>query len=82
MNNKKILDEKLIISIAKKLSLDIKKFELDMESVMLKERLVLNKKIADDFMVRGTPTFVYEGKIFAGAYDFEKLKSIVSSRKN
>ncbi len=71
------IDISLLIQIAKGLDLDIKKFEKDMNSEEISNRLQLNKKLAETLNIRGTPTFLLGNNILAGAYEYEKIEEMI-----
>ena len=75
--NKKPLTEKFLIDIAKSFRLDLEKFKKDMNSKEIKEKILNNIKLAQDLQIRGTPTFIVGSNILPGAYDYDKLKSII-----
>ena len=75
--NKKPLTEKFLIDTAKKFRLDLEKFKKDMNSKEIKEKIINNIKLAQDLQIRGTPTFIVGSNILPGAYDYDKLKSII-----
>ena len=73
--------KEVLLKLAEKLSLNIKKFEQDMESEDIKNRIEQNISLAENFNIRGTPTFLLGNRILAGAYDYNKLKNIINNRK-
>ena len=75
------LTKEVLLKLAEKLSLNIKKFEQDMESEDIKNRIEQNISLAENFNIRGTPTFLLGNRILAGAYDYNKLKNIINNRK-
>ena len=48
-----------------------------MNSKEIKEKILNNIKLAQDLQIRGTPTFIVGSNILPGAYDYDKLKSII-----
>ncbi len=71
------INNSLLIQIAKGLDLDIKKFEKDMDSEEISNRLQLNRKLAEKLNIRGTPTFLLGNNILAGAYEYEKIEEMI-----
>ena len=79
LKNKKAITKELLINTAKKLNLNINKFNKDMESGEIKHKIKLNIKLAQSLKIRGTPTFIIGTDILPGAYDYNKLKKIILS---
>ncbi len=75
------LTKEVLLKLAEKLSFDIKKFEQDMESDEIKNRIEKNISLAENLNIRGTPTFLLDNRILAGAHDYKKLKNIINNRK-
>ena len=75
------LTKEVLLKLAEKLSLNIKKFEQDMESEDIKNRIEQNISLAENFNIRGTPTFLLGNRILAGAHDYKRLKNIIYNRK-
>ena len=71
------LTEEEIFNIAKSSGLKIKQLKLDMDDP---ERAAIIKDthdLAKSLGIRGTPTFLINGKIFAGALDENRLKFLI-----
>lgn len=71
------LDEDIIFSVASELSIDVNKLKEDMNSAEIDEILMENEKLATKLNIRGTPTFIINGKIYAGALELSKLRAII-----
>lgn len=71
-----------INNIAKKLNLDMIKFEKDMNSIEVSNEISVNKKIGQDLNIKGTPTIISNNKnIYFGNKDIKTLKRIVNENK-
>ena len=74
-------DNSLLIKIAKDLDLDMEKFKKDMKSKKINNRLQLNRKLAEELNIRGTPTFLLGNSILAGAYEYDKIEELIINTK-
>ena len=72
------LNEKTIFSIANDLGLDIKKLKIDMENSQIEKILADNERVAKKLNIRGTPTFIINGKLYPGALELNKLRKIIN----
>ena len=77
LNNTQSINESFLYEVAKKLELDIEKFEKDMSSEKIKNTIIKNIKFANSLKIRGTPTFIIGNQILPGAYDYDKLRKII-----
>ena len=71
------LDEQMIYDAAAKAGLDVAKLKLDMKDPHIAEALVASKALAHQAGIDGTPTFIVNGKMHAGAVDDNLLKQLV-----
>ena len=72
------LDENKIYSTAESLQIDIIKLKEDMNKPEIKKILEDNEDLARKLNIRGTPTFLINGKLYAGALELNKLKTIIN----
>ena len=72
------LDENKIYSTAENLEIDIVKLKEDMNKPEIKKILEENEDLARKLNIRGTPTFLINGKLYAGALELNKLKAIIN----
>ena len=80
LKNNKSINEDYLINIARSLGLDIEKFKKDMFSSNIEEQIKRNIALANKLKIRGTPTFIVNKQILPGAYDYDKLKSIILNK--
>ncbi|MBP3615872.1 MAG: thioredoxin domain-containing protein [Alphaproteobacteria bacterium] len=73
--NKKILDK--VLSIAKKIGLNIKKLENDMCSEEVEKEIDITKKIAHQLNIHGTPAIIIKDKVFPGFMDIAEIKEAI-----
>ena len=71
------LSEEKIFDIAKTLNIDIEKLREDMKDPMVDLIIQENENLAKKLNIRGTPTFIINGKLYAGALEFDKLKALI-----
>ena len=71
------IDDKLLLSFAEELKINIEKLKSDYS----KEKLMLiinkNREIADRLKLRGTPAFIIGNKIYAGAMSEKDIKRAI-----
>ena len=72
------LDEEKIFSMARDLKIDINKLKEDMNNIEIENILEKNENLARKLNIRGTPTFIINGKLYAGALELSKLKAIIN----
>ena len=48
-----------------------------MEDPAIEILLIDNENLAKKLNIKGTPTFIINGKLYAGALEFEKLKALI-----
>ena len=77
MNFKENLSEKTIFDIAKNSNLDVKKLKKDMNDPEIIAIIENNENLAKKLGIRGTPTFLINGKLYAGALDLNRLKFLI-----
>lgn len=69
--------EKWMKETAKKLGVDIKKMEQDMDSEDVKKRIAADVEEARQFEISGTPGFVINGVSLKGAYPLPEFQTII-----
>ena len=67
MNMQGNLNEEKIFSIASELNIDIEKLKIDMQESEIEKIITNNENLARKLNIRGTPTFIINGKLYAGA---------------
>ena len=72
------LNKDMIFSIASNLNIDIDKLKKDMKKIEIEEIIEQTKSLARKLDIRGTPTFIINGKIYAGALELNKLREIIN----
>ncbi|MBI4054485.1 MAG: thioredoxin domain-containing protein [Candidatus Doudnabacteria bacterium] len=77
--NQSKLDDDNIRDYAKKLSLDLKKFEEDWSSAPIKEKIERDLKKASELQLTSTPTVIINGKIFSQVLSFTELEKRIAS---
>ncbi|MBH88152.1 MAG: hypothetical protein CMJ12_03225 [Pelagibacterales bacterium] len=76
------LNEDKIFKAASNLEININKLKEDMNKMDIEQILQENEDLARKLNIRGTPTFIINGKLYAGALELNKLKSIINERMN
>jgi protein-disulfide isomerase len=66
-----------ILSIAEEVGLDVEQLQADMDDQAITDSLEASRTLADNLQVNGTPTFVINGQIRAGAVDQDLLNSLI-----
>lgn len=66
-----------ILSIAESVGLDVDKLQADMDDPSVDETIQAAHMLADELHVGGTPTFVINGQVHAGALDEASLDSYI-----
>lgn len=83
MDTKGRLSETMIMSIAEKSGLDVKKLKKDMDAPDVQEELKQNQALAAALQLEGTPAFVIGSQIAPGAINADTLKDMIdAARKN
>ena len=76
------IDDKLLLSFAKELKIDVKKLKSDYSNEKLMLIINKNREIANRLNLRGTPAFIIGNKVYPGAMSEEDLeKAIALERK-
>ena len=76
------IDDKLLLSFAKELKIDVKKLRSDYSNEKLKLIINKNREIANRLNLRGTPAFIIGNKIYPGAMSEKDIeKAIALERK-
>lgn len=73
--------KKKLISYAKELNLDLKRFEEDLNSESSRERVALDKGTALALGLTGTPSLFINGERYQGELTFEALKAAIEAIK-
>jgi len=71
------LTENKIFEIAKESGLNINKLKEHMLDPKITSVLKRNKELAQNLGIRGTPTFLINGKLYAGALDLNRLNFLI-----
>ena len=71
------LTEEEIFNIAKSSGLQIEQLKLDMDDPEITDIIENTHDLAKSLGIRGTPTFLINGKLFAGALDENRLKFLI-----
>lgn len=79
-DNQKQLGEDLYLDIAKKLNLDLQKFERD--RLLANTAIEQDIKLAQKLGIAGTPTFVMNSKNFSGAVQISDIESKLADAEN
>ncbi len=82
MNMQGNLNDEKIYEAASYLKIDLNKLKKDMQKINIEEILLENEELARKLNIRGTPTFIINGKIYAGALELSKLKTIIEESMN
>ena len=77
MNYAGNLTENKIFEIAKESGLNINKLKEHMLDPKITSVLKRNKELAKNLGIRGTPTFLINGKLYAGALDLNRLNFLI-----
>ena len=76
------IDDKLLLSFAKELEIDVKKLKSDYSNEKLMLIINKNREIANRLNLRGTPAFIIGNKIYPGAMSEKDIeKAIALERK-
>jgi len=79
MNMQGNLDDEKIFSLALNLGIDVKKLKIDMQKPEIEKIIMKNETLARKLNIRGTPTFIINGKLYAGALELKKLRQIINN---
>ena len=77
MNYEGNLTENKNFEIAKESGLNINKLKEHMLDPKITSVLKRNKELAKNLGIRGTPTFLINGKLYAGALDLNRLNFLI-----
>ena len=77
--NQAQLSPETIAAIARKLSLDLKQYELDRKSIIAQKLLARDESLARAWNLRATPTVVANGKVYPGSRSFTDYCDIVEA---
>ncbi len=76
-NQQKVLDPATLEKYATELGLDLSRWKAAMAGSRAKSRVDADQKLADQFGVRGTPTFFVNGRALVGAQPAERFRSLI-----
>lgn len=77
-----LVTEEIAYEIAAKVGLNVEKLKLDMKGRDIDEAIDISHKLAKKVKIDGTPTFVFNGRIRAGAVmDEDKLAKLMSGEE-
>ena len=82
MNMQGNLNEDKIFSIATNLGMNLDKLKEDMDKLEIDNIIKDNETLAKKLNIRGTPTFIINGELYAGALELNKLKTIIDKALN
>lgn len=83
MDTKGRLSESMIMSIAEKSGLDVKRLKKDMDAPDVQEELKQNQALAAALQLEGTPAFVIGSQMAPGAINADTLQAMIdAARKN
>ena len=72
------IDDKLLLSFAKELKIDVKKLKSDYSNEKLMLIINKNREIANRLNLRGTPAFIIGNKIYPGALSEKDIEKAVA----
>jgi len=78
MNMQGNLNDENIYTLASNLGIDVKKLKIDMQNTAIAQIIEKNEILAKKLDIRGTPTFIINGKLYAGALDLKQLRQIIN----
>ncbi|PCI87320.1 MAG: hypothetical protein COB24_06755 [Hyphomicrobiales bacterium] len=73
-----LLDEKIILDIAKKAGLDIDQLKKDMGSIEIEQIIENSSNIAEILGVQGTPAFIIGDNLYRGAMGLENIRAKIN----
>tara|TARA_B100000686_G_scaffold348403_1_gene439379 strand:- start:11599 stop:12321 length:723 start_codon:yes stop_codon:yes gene_type:complete len=77
LNAKENLTEDKIYKMAENINIDLEKLKNDMKDSKIELIIQENETLARKLNIRGTPTFIINGKLYAGALELDKLKTLI-----
>jgi protein-disulfide isomerase len=75
--NQRDLSPATLRGYAQQLGLDMARYDRDVASQSVKDRIAADAKQADKLGVSGTPAFFINGKYFSGAQPFESFQKVI-----
>ena len=76
------IDDKLLLSFAKELKIDVKKLKSDYSNEKLMLIINKNREIANRLNLRGTPAFIIGNKIYPGAMSEKDIEKAIALERN
>lgn len=70
-----------LLGYAKKLGLNVTRFERDLDSPRIKQSIAADMAEANKLGVSGTPTYTISGKVYSGTKPFEQLKELIGGEQ-
>jgi len=77
MNYESNLSEKIIFKIAEDSGLDIEELKKQINNPEITATIQSTESVAKNIGIRGTPTFIINGKLHAGALDYNRLSFLI-----
>lgn len=78
LSHNELLDEKIILDIAKKVGLNIKTLQEDMTAVEIEQSIENASNIAEILGVQGTPAFIIGNELYRGSIGLENLRAKIN----
>ena len=76
------IDDKLLLSFAKELKINIKQLKSDFSNKKLMSIINKNREIANRLNLRGTPAFIIGNKIYPGAMSEKDIEKAIALERN
>lgn len=77
MNTKGKFDERMLMEVAKNLGISSKELKTQMDSKEVSDMLEANRKLAQEFGIRGTPAILIGDQMMPGAVPYDNLKAAI-----
>lgn len=81
MQNKRALDENLILKIARDAGVDEEKLLKDMADPVIEANIMRTKYLVQNIGISGTPGFVIGDQIIPGFMSYERLKQVITEQR-
>ncbi len=82
MNKRGRINKEVMLDVARKLKLDLLKFEKDLSDRQILEVIEQNRKVAQKLKIRGTPAFIIGNTIYPGALQKRDLKKAIKLERD
>jgi RNA polymerase sigma factor (sigma-70 family) len=73
------LSRETLLNIAKQIGLDVPRFRLELDSKLYANVIAADVAVAKDIEITATPSFVINGRQFAGAWNIKAFRSVIDS---